>query len=195
MRRGLRPEKPETDLIAVGYLTKAHGIRGELTCVLTAETPGLEQDLPGRRVYLRPRSGGQAKPFVVASLRAHQETLLLRLEGVNDRTEAELLRSHTLFVPSSLLPPLAEDEMYVRDLPGLRVLAVPHGEPGAEGREIGRITSVDDPAGQWIWTITTPEGREILFPAVDNFILSLEPDKGLARIMPPPGLLELYLDE
>jgi 16S rRNA processing protein RimM len=54
---------------------------------------------------------------------------------------------------------------------------------------------VDTPAGQEIWTILTPEGREILFPAAPDFVLEINPEAGLARIAPPPGLLALYLEK
>lgn len=179
----------------MGYLTKAHGIRGELTCVFTAEAPELKQSLLGKRLYLRPRAGGETHSYVVSGLRTHHGALLIALSGVSTRTEAELLRSHTVLMPQSELPPLEDDEVYIRDLPGLRVLVASQEDPDAPEWELGRIVSVDAPAGQLLWTIHTDDGREVLFPAVDDFVVSIEPDKGVARIAPPPGLLDIYLSE
>lgn len=125
-------------------------------------------------------------------MRAHHGLLIVSFTGVHSRNEAELLRQHTLLVPRSRLSPLEEDEVYLLDLPGLRVLAVDE-ESGGE-REVGVIASVDIPAGQEIWTITTPDGQEILFPAVDQFVLDIDLDARTARIAPPPGLLEIYLN-
>lgn len=175
-------------MVPIGYLTKAHGIRGELVFVPTTDSPELADGL----VYLRPRHGGRFKELTVIRKRRHHGTLLMTFEGVASRNDAELLRSHTVFIPKDRLPPLEEDEIYLSDLPGLTVMAALDG--GTE-REIGVIVSADAPAGQMLWSIRTRDGKEILFPAVEEFVLSIDPDKGMARIAPPPGLLDLYLKE
>lgn len=181
-------------LVPVGYFSKAHGIRGELVMILQAESAEV---LKGY-IFARPRHGGMAKPYKVTQVRRHHGSLLVTLDGVKTRNDAELLRSHTVFVLEDELPPLEEDEIYLKDLPGLRVFIVDRAASGAAGkepleRELGIIHEVSCPAGQDLWTIVTSDGKEILFPAVDAFILSIEPEKGVARIAPPPGLLELYL--
>lgn len=180
---------PEPELIAIGHLSKAHGIRGEL--VLHTESP----DLVGGAVFLRPRAGGEAREYVVARTRRHHGALLASFENVTTRNDAELLRAHTVLVRKEFLPPLEDDEIYLSELPGLRVLVFEHQDDQGPGRELGTITAADEPAGQMLWTITTPDGREILFPAVEEFVLAIDLDKGEAHIAPPPGLLELYLGE
>lgn len=183
------PAAPPTDapLVPVGYITKAHGIRGEVILVLQAESP----DILAQGIFVRPRHGGATRPMRVVGMRRHHGNLLLSLEGVVTRNDAELLRSHTVLVSERMLPPLEEDEIYLRDLPGLKVFV---SEDGREC-ELGVIREVSAPAGQDLWTIATENGREILFPAVDEFILSIEPENGKALIAPPPGLLDLYLGD
>jgi 16S rRNA processing protein RimM len=173
----------DADFVRIGYTTKAHGIRGELSFVLTAESV----DLVSGTLFLRPRHGGAARPYAVAGVRSHHGNLLLSLRGVTDRNAAERLRSHTALVPRDALPPLAEDEIYLRDLIGLEVYVAAGKTP------LGVIRSAEAPAGQPLWTILAPDGREILFPAVEEFVLSIDMTRGEARIAPPPGLLDLYL--
>ena len=179
---------PENELVAVGYITKAHGIRGEVVLVLQAESA----DILAGDIYTRPRHGGVVRPLRVTGIRRHHGNLLLTLAGVATRNDAEPLRSHTVFVLANKLGPLDEGEIYHKDLPGLRVFAV---EDGREEREIGVIRDVSAPAGQDIWTILSAGGKEILFPAVENFVLDIDIDKGRATIAPPPGLLDLYLED
>ena len=183
-------------LVPVGYFSKAHGIRGELVMVLQTESAEVLAGL----VFVRPRHGGPARPCRVAKIRRHHGSLLVMLDGITTRNDAELLRSHTVLVPEEVLPPLEEDEVYLKDFPGLRVFVVDNVDSAVVGkvlqeRELGVIREVSCPAGQDLWTIATPDGKEILFPAVEAFVLSIELEKGIARIAPPPGLLELYLDE
>ena len=153
--------------------------------MLTTDFP----ELASGTVYLRPRGGGQARALTIERTRVHHGTLLVAFAEISDRNQAELLRSHTVLVAEDRLPALEDDEVWLRDLPGLRVIAV--AEDGGE-REIGVITTAEAPAGQILWTIAAPGDKEILFPAVDAFVLSIDQDKGEARIAPPPGLLELY---
>jgi 16S rRNA processing protein RimM len=191
----------DVPLLPVGHLSKAHGIRGELLCIVTADSPGI---ISGELI-LKARGQDAGRRLVVERTRVHHNSLLVSFRGVNTRSEAELLCRHTLFVPRDRLPPLAADELYLADLPGLRVLVVEPGSACAktadhaqqaaapqQERDIGRILSVDVPAGQELWTILTPEGKEILFPAVEAFVLSIDLERRKAVICPPPGLLELY---
>lgn len=195
------PFRNDTPLVKVGHISKAHGIRGELVLVFDADSP----ELVSGEVVLRPRSQGPDKRLVVERTRFHHGKLLVSVRGVSTRNDAELLCRHGVYVPKDRLPPLEDDEVYLSDLPGLRVFlaagrasgtsdGIKEPEPQA-GEEIGVIASVDVPAGQELWTIVTPGGKEILFPAVEQFVISIDLEQGAALINPPPGLLELYLDE
>lgn len=182
---------PQKTLLPMGRITKAHGIRGEVCVTCYAGSPSL---LRGE-VYLAPpgtegKEGPAPRKALVTAVRADQARTLLRIEGVDDRTAAERLRGCDILLPASALPPPEEGEAYVHQLFGLAVFA--RAEDGAE-REIGVLDDVAFPAGQEIWTIVTPDGAEILFPAVPEFVAAIDLDAGNVHITPPPGLLELYL--
>ena len=64
-----------------------------------------------------------------------------------------------------------------------------------DGTYLGLLEDISFPAGQEIWTIRTPDaegGREILLPAVPQFVLDIDLDAGTVCINPPEGLIELY---
>ncbi|MDR2893265.1 MAG: ribosome maturation factor RimM [Deltaproteobacteria bacterium] len=181
------------ELIEVGRVVKAHGIRGELCLDYQAESLRLLKDF----IYLRggsalagaPKAAGTVK-YKILSMRQHQGRPLLLLEGVADRNAAELLRNFAVLVPQSRLPKLRPDEVFLSELPGLRVLV-----RQADGPDefLGTLASVDEVAGQEIWTINGPNDREILLPANEQFVLAIDLERGETVIDPPPGLLELYL--
>ena len=193
------PARSDSPLVPVGHLSKAHGIRGELVLVFEADSPEI---LDGELI-LKPRGRGGERRLEVERIRVHHGNLLVSFKGVTTRNEAELLTRHTVFVPKDRLPALEDDEIYLSDLPGLRVFVAEGDAASGDGsgrdglpqdsREIGVVASVDVPAGQEIWTIATPDGKEILFPAVDQFVISIDLEEGKAVIAPPPGLFELYL--
>lgn len=173
-------------LLEAGRITKAHGIRGEVVLHPSIEAT----ELLSGKVFIR-RGEGAVKELEVARARVHHGNLLVSFSGLATRNEAEELRGHTLFIPLDRLPEPDEDELYMFELPGLAVFV---RDESGKNKPLGVVTSVDMPAGQEIWTIMTPDEKEILFPAAEEFILSIDLDKRSTVIAPPPGLLELYLD-
>ena len=174
--------------IAIGFISKAHGIRGEVHVILNAE----DAELLRGPVFLR-RGRGEPLPRAVVGLRTHHGGLLARIEGVNDRTAAEALKGAEILVERAKLSlDENDDEILLADLVGLLVL---REEDDGTVSELGRIESVDTPAGQELWSIRTPDGKEVLFPAVEEFVRDIDPEAGSVRIAPPPGLLDLYLGE
>lgn len=86
----------------------------------------------------------------VTSWRYWQGRLILRLDGVDDRSAAELLRGQELLIEGARLPEADEDEAYLHDMIDLPVF-VREGEDGA--RPLGVLDHVLFPAGQEIWSI------------------------------------------
>lgn len=104
-----------------------------------------------------------------------------------DRTAAEFLRGQTLLIPESALPELDEDEVYLHDMLGLSVVL------DATGQKLGVLDHVLFHGEQELWSILTPEGKDILLPAVPEFVADIDLDTEIIRITPPEGLLELYM--
>ena len=168
----------------IGTVGKAHGIHGEISVVYHAASP----DLLYGPLFFQTHSGTR-QPCRVEKARNEHGRLILRFAGIGDRTAAEKLRGAFLVIPADALPSLGDDEAYVHQLLHMRVTLL-HGN----GREepLGTIENISAPAGQDIWSIRSETGEEILFPAVPEFIHSIDMHSREARITPPPGLVELY---
>lgn len=173
------------NLIEVGVLGRPHGIRGEIRVNYYAESLDL---LLGGRVYLQ---AGNREPrrVEVESVRLHGGMPLLRLVEAPDRASAEVLRGQTLLVEEASLPEPDEDEVYLHDMLGLDVLL------DEDGSRLGTLDHVLFHGEQEIWAIVTPDGHEVLLPAVPEFVTDIDLDAGIIRIVPPEGLLELYLGQ
>lgn len=171
----------EKDFVHIGTVIRPHGIKGELCIDWYADSLEL---LEGR-LFLQ---AGKTVPrsVVCAGFRWHRGRLLVRLEGIADRTCAETLRGMRLLIRHEDLPALAEDEAYLCDLPGLEVCR-------EDGVRLGVLHHVEFPADREVWSIMTDDKQEILFPAREEFIVSLDIAAGRICIAPPPGLLEIYL--
>ena len=57
---------------------------------------------------------------------------------------------------------------------------------------IGHITGVNDQTAQALFEINY-QGKEILIPVIDEFIVSVNREEQTLHVKTPEGLLELYL--
>lgn len=178
------PTAADRDLVLVGKVIKPHGIRGEICVESYADSPAL---FFGIDAVLLGSGRGKPARFELSAARAHKDRLLLTLKGVGDRNRAEELRGREIFVPESALPELDDDEFYLRDLLGLDVLL-------EDGSRLGVLDNFMETAGQIVWSITHDSGKEILLPAVSEFLVAVDPDAGSITVAPPEGLVEMYLD-
>lgn len=179
------PPSDPGPLVAIGILTRPHGLKGEMCLNYYADS--LEW-LDGP-IWLRAGESAPARPAKIAGMRLQRGQVLVRLEGVEDRNAAEGLRNLTVLMPESMLPESDDDTLYLHDLMGLDVVLDTTGET------IGKLAHVHFIGGQELWVIEAPGGKEILFPAVPDFVNRVDLEHKLIRVSPPPGLLELYTAE
>ena len=174
---------PVKDWVVVGTVVKPHGITGELSVACHADSPEIFGRVPA--VSLRGKDGSVVQRRV-RSWRMNKDRVLLRLEGLEDRTRAEGLRGADIAVRTADLPRPAAGERYLHQLEGCRVFL-------PDGAELGVIQGFLEAPGQEIWVIRALGGEEVLFPAVRQFVRRVDLDQSQVVIDPPEGLLELYL--
>lgn len=115
-----------TDLVAVGIIAGAHGIKGQVKIRSYTANP---DDIIAYGALLNKEG---TKRFEVRLEGATQNGLIASIKGINDRNAAELLKGTELFVDRATLPESKEDEFYYDDLIGLEVR-------DASGANIGKI--------------------------------------------------------
>jgi 16S rRNA processing protein RimM len=174
----------DTKFIVIGEVARVHGLKGEFSVIWHADSPSLLDALPA--VYLKLPDMDRPKRFGVRARREHQGRILLWLDKVDGRDAAEAWRGAELLAKAEDLPGLDDDEVYLHDLLDAEAL-LPDGE------RLGRITAVTAEPTE-VWTIETDDGKEVLFPVAEEFVVSMDLVAGQVVIEPPPGLLELYLE-
>ena len=179
------PESPAPEtLIRLGRIFRPHGVRGELKIAPDMEDPTRFEALDA--VYVGPDSGRVTK-HRIASVR-YQETkrgitVILQLEGIEDRGDAEVITKQHLYAPEDALPPLEEGELFVHDLIGLAVAT-------EAGEEIGKVSNVLEHPAHDVYVVHRPGHPEQMIPAVDEFIVEIDLDAEQIVIRPIEGLLE-----
>lgn len=164
----------------VGQVGKARGLKGEVKIRSFAESEA--SFYPGRRVVLK--KGDQVKPGVIARASKRSDFLYLQFQGVTDRNQAEALNGYSLYFHEEDLPPLGGGEYYHHHLLGCRVY-------DEEDRWLGCLEEIFSTAAHDIWVVR--QGREErLYPAVEEVILSVDPEGGVIRVRDIYGPSETY---
>lgn len=172
-----------TTSLRVGRLLKAHGLKGAIKLELYTDSPN-ERFAPGRTLQLQVPETSQwfGKTVTVRELRWYNNSPVVFLEGVDDRTAAESLVKAILLVEQETNQlPQEPDAWYDHQLVGLKVIR--------ESTEVGSVTRVDHLPAQDLLVINTGE-REVLLPFVKAFVPSVDVEKGQLEITPPGGLFE-----
>jgi 16S rRNA processing protein RimM len=169
--------------LVVGRVAKAHGITGEVVVEIRTDDPET-RFAPGTTLRGKPSRGGPERDYVVDSARAHSGRLLVRLEGVADRTAAESLKGILFLVDAADLPPIDDpDEFYDHQLEGLQVVTT-------AGTPIGSVAEVLHTAAGELLSVRAEHG-EVLVPFVSAIVTSVSLVDQTIEIDPPAGLLEL----
>lgn len=156
--------------IMVGEFGRPHGVRGLLRLrAFTADPAAITaygplSDEAGTRQFRLTLKG----PDLVA------------VEGVSDRDAAQRLTGTKLFVAREALPPTEEEEFYLADLIGLRVVT-------ETGELLGTVRAVEDHGGGAFLVV---EGRqEMLLPFTRQVVPVVDIAAGQLVVVPPAEVL------
>jgi 16S rRNA processing protein RimM len=143
----------DAERIPVGYVKRAHGIRGDLLVVPLTDDTG--------RFSVGASFGldGHDGRVTVTAVRPHNEGVIVSLAELSDRTAAEGVVKRVLTIDPAERRDLADDEYWPDDLVGLSAV------DGA-GTPLGTVTAVVLGAAQDRLTVTTPGGAEVDVPFV-----------------------------
>ena len=169
----------------VGRVRKAHGIRGELLVEPITDAPD-EVFVSGRRLFAGTATGDPSpdgQELHITAVRQHMASVRLTITEVRDRSAAELWRGRFLLAPQDELPPPADDEVYLHELPGMQVVHV-------DGRALGEVVDTYDlPQGMMLDVRPVNGGPTYFVPWSDEILVNVDETLRVITVNPPEGLL------
>lgn len=167
--------------LLLGQILRPHGVRGEVRLRILTAYPERIAELDSVFLGDDPDTD-DVMPYGIEHMRMHQDYGLLKLEGVNDRNEAELLRDLYVMVDLEHAVPLEEGEFYLYQLIGLSVNT-------DDGNALGTLVDVLETGANDVYVVSSPEHGEILIPATDETIIKTDIEAGIVVVKLPDGLL------
>ena len=165
------------DLICVGAIAGAFGVRGELRLKSFCAVPeniaayGPLYSCDGKQSF-EVRVSGTAK-----------NSLLVRLAGVDSREQAEALRGTRLYMRRNRLPQTGRDEFYHVDIIGLKVV-------DRDGLATGTIKAVENFGAGDLIEVESEDGSTELVPFTKSAVPFIDISRGLAVVDWSAGMTE-----
>jgi 16S rRNA processing protein RimM len=159
--------------ICVARIGAAHGLRGEVRLnSFTGDPLAVAHYGP-----LETEDGKRS--FTIDTWRQGKGFLVVRFEGVDDRTAAERLRHLDLYVPRSRLPEPEPDEFYHADLIGLAAVT-------SDGAAVGTVVAVQNfGAGDLLEIQPAAGGATIMLPFTEAIVPKVDIAGGSIMVVPP----------
>ena len=111
--------------------------------------------------------------------------VLRKLEGVEDRDEAEALKGTYIAVSRADAVPLKKDSYYIADLIGVKVIDDERGE-------LGTVCDCYETGANYILEIKRSKPKNLLLPFLKVYCYEVDVESGFIKCRLPEGLYELY---
>ena len=162
--------------IMIGKIVNVVGLKGEVKVYNYSDSDEIYRTTEA--VYVGDDLVG------IENVRLQKNMVILKLAGISDRDGAEAVRGKELFITESDLPELPEGQYYIRDLIGMTVKK-------ENGEILGKVSDVLQNTAQDIFEVENADGRKILIPKVDQFVLEIDNAAGEIRVRLIEGMLDL----
>jgi 16S rRNA processing protein RimM len=166
-------------MIAVGRITKSVGLKGELNVSMLTDNPERFDKL--KSVWIGADEEHAVK-YTVLGVRHTRSAAVLKLEGVESRTEADERRGKLLFVAAKDAFVPKKGTYFIHDIVGMSVET-------ESGEVIGTVQEVMQLPANDVWVVTKGE-REYLIPAIKDVIRAVDVQRRVVMIHPLEGMLD-----
>jgi 16S rRNA processing protein RimM len=158
--------------VSIGRVAAPHGVHGELRVDPLTDFP--DRFDRGRRVWL------VGEPHVVERARFQKDAVLLKLAGIDTRTDAQRVQGKELMLPEAGELPPDEGLYYQHDIIGLRV-------EDSKGETLGAVADILSTGANDVYVVRGERG-ELLVPAVEDVVREIDVAAGHIVIDLLPGL-------
>ena len=159
-----------SEYLMIGEVLRPQGVKGLVKVRPDTDDPYRFEDLE----YAYVKKENSYEQISIEDVSVRDDGVYLRINGVQDRNEAEKQRGMMLYVDRAHARELAEGETFICDLIGCKAVDF-------DGNELGVVKDVLQPGGNDVYVIKTPKG-EMLLPAVRHVVPEIDVEKGIMMV-------------
>ena len=163
--------------LKVGVISSTHGIKGEVKVFPTTDSPERFKTL--KNVILE--TGKQQIPLEIAGVKFFKQFVIVKFKGIDNINDIEKYRGMELFVSREDAVELEDDEFYIADLIGMKVVT--------EDEELGTLKDIMETGANDVYIIDTEKYGELLLPAIHDCILDVDVENDVMTVHLLDGLV------
>jgi len=167
----MKSSKP--GFLVIGQILAPWGTNGKLKVEVITDFP--QRLAPPSKVYIN------RQPMSIDSTQWHKGKAIIKLNTINSLEDAQRLQGQPIEIHHSQLQPLPEGQYYHFQLIGLEVWTT-------QGELLGNITEILTAESNDNYVVSGDKG-EILIPAIEDVVKSIDLDSRRITIEPIEGLL------
>lgn len=169
--------------IAIGKIVSPHGVTGAVKVWPYFDSRERYLHLKQIKIFGEKQGPHFSAEMTVSRISAYGKYWLFRLDQIRTREEAQRLKGYQIYISAEERFPLPAGSYYYDQMIGLKVYA--------SGRLVGKLVEIRSNPAHDIYVIGGGEGREILLPAVREFVQEINLEQGSMRVKIPEGLGDL----
>lgn len=163
--------------LETGKIVGTHGIRGMVRVQPWSDSGEFLTEF--KRFFLSPDGDNELN---AQKIQPHGGVVLVAFKGVETVEQAESLRGKLLYISRDDIT-LPEGRYFIEELIGCGVFDADSGE------NYGEISEVSQTGANDVWHIKSGE-KEYLLPAIDEVIVSVDPENERLEIRPMKGIFD-----
>jgi 16S rRNA processing protein RimM len=167
-----------SDFYLIAEIKSISGKKGFVAVVSHTDFPG--QFLKLKKVYIE--IYGDKKLLYIEEIRKHKNSFLIKFKNFNNDSEAEFLKGKKIYVDSENVIVLSGEVFFVHDLIGSIVFR--------NDEKFGKIEDVINLPSNDVYVIRNLSQKEILIPAVKDYISGFDPVKKILILQPGGKIYE-----
>lgn len=169
------PEK-----LAVARVIKSHGLRGE---VILAPYRGLDESFQNiSTLWLK--VADIERCMEISSMRPHKGRYIVKFRDIDRVEDTETLIGSEMFADAAILDKKALEGLFLDRPEGVKVF-------DTDDRFIGMLQGLLETGAHPVLVIKNEDGKELLIPAVEEFIVNIDIPNKRVVLSPPEGIFEI----
>lgn len=174
----------QQDCYNLGHIAKIVGFKGQISALLDVTDPYEYSELESVFVEIN----NALVPFFIDFISINDKGFAkIKFEGVDTEQAAKALVKKQLFLPLTILPKLEGNQFYFHEIEGFKVNDQQKGF-------IGKVVKVLEVNNNPLLELNF-EGKEILIPLQDEFLIKVDRESKNLEVKCPEGLIDLYLND
>lgn len=176
-RKMIRPE----DVYQIGRMGKAHGLKGEINFQFTDDVwDRADCD------YIICEVDSILVPFFIEEYRFRSDsTAIMKLEDIDSADAVQFLVNSKVYLEKKHQEELDDEEVSLPYFIGFKMV------DGGNGKDIGTIVDIDDKTDNWLFIVEKEDGSDVMIPAHEAFIATIQKEERIMVMDLPSGLLDL----